>query len=144
VRDAIMTAFRMLNDGDADGFAAQVRRVFAPEAAIELPQGSMTTEAALQSWLAWLTAFPGGRFDTRVFADGPGRLVLDETITGQHGGALPLPDGSSLPPTGLDVRLRSVTLVEHDGSRVTAWRAYYDQAALTAQLTPPGVGATAG
>lgn len=64
-----------------------------------------------------------------------GDLVCDEwTLTGTNTGPLPLPDGSTLAPTGKRVELRGCDIAAVEGSHVISHRMYFDNVDFLNQL----------
>ncbi len=73
-----------------------------------------------------------------------GDLFADEwTFEGTHTGALPLPDGSEVPPTGKRLKIRGMELVQMRDGKIVVDNLYYDNMAVLAQLglVPEGAAA---
>lgn len=83
--------------------------------------------------LAYLTAFPDGRFDVRHSHEAGDTIIVEGVYRGTQTGPLEGP-GGTIPPTGRELavpycdvlRVRDGKLVEH--------RVYWDQATFMAQL----------
>jgi ketosteroid isomerase-like protein len=59
---------------------------------------------------------------------------VEWTVTMTHTGALSLPDGTAVEPTGERVTLHGVTVAQFDDARICALRQYWDEMSLFEQL----------
>jgi steroid delta-isomerase-like uncharacterized protein len=85
-------------------------------------------------WKGWAQAFPDskGTVDRNLVS---GNTVVQEvTWRGTHRGALAMPGGHSIPPTGRQFELRACIVADVDGELVSQMRQYFDLATLLRQL----------
>ena len=107
----------------------------------------------VQAWSPWLTAGSAedlaAEFERRdgTFSDieldvapldvGGDFACAEWTVTMTHSGALALPDGGVVEPTGAHVTLNGVTVAEFQGDRICAFRQYCDELTILEQLGLP-------
>jgi steroid delta-isomerase-like uncharacterized protein len=61
------------------------------------------------------------------------RLALELRVTGHHTGTMVTPQGE-LPPTGNEVLVESVDVIQVRDGRIVTWHAYYDPIPFLTQL----------
>ena len=68
------------------------------------------------------------------------RVAIRARFRGTHSGELPMPDGSSIPPTGRSVDIEGIDIIQaNDEGLAVKHRGIYDQARMMQQLGPmPG------
>ena len=84
----------------------------------------------------YVERYNAGDLDTvmDLYADDAVQLMPDGFFEGTHTGALPLPDGSEVPPTGKRLKIRGMELVQMRDGKIVVDNLYYDNMALLAQL----------
>jgi steroid delta-isomerase-like uncharacterized protein len=94
-------------------------------------EGADETVAA---WKGWAQAFPDSKasFD-QIHVAGDATVVLELTWRGTHKGQLETPMGS-IPPTGKQIEIRAVAIVELKGEKARTQRHFFDMATLLRQL----------
>lgn len=104
-------------------------------AVVVTPDGTFEGQNAIREFVGiQLEAFPD--LDLRVH----NRLVVDSTVieestfTGTHDGPLPLPDGTTLPPTGRRVSQRVADVAVYENGRIVRQHLYYDRGEVLEQL----------
>ena len=111
-----------------------LEELISPDAAITIPGSGTVTRDELPAVLeAWLAGFPDMHHETiEVIEDGhQGWLRLRVTAT--HTGDFVTPAGT-IPATGKPVEIISCDVVTAEDDRITGWNAYFNSAALMAQL----------
>lgn len=117
--------------------AAALERLWTEDAAILVPGGGPLRGG--RDWAAYQDvlwrACPDARMELH-FAGRVGRAVVQEgTLHGTHTGALALPDGTVVPPTGRAIVVRYVEIFWTDDSeRVERVHLYADRLELLEQL----------
>ena len=103
--------------------------------AITPDQGEIRGREQIVQYLkAFVDAFPNLRYES-LHAHESGNTAIDEGfVVGTHTQPLPMPDGESLPPTGKQIRLRSVDVATVEHGEVTSHRFYFDQMEFLGQL----------
>jgi steroid delta-isomerase-like uncharacterized protein len=90
-----------------------------------------------------LTAFPDARYTVASFVE-QGDSFADEWIfTGTNDGPFRLPDGTEVPPTGKQVEIKGMELVQLRDGKIVVDNLYYDFMAALTQLGLVPEGATA-
>ena len=129
VMDRLMAA---MESKDKDALAG----CYAADAVLDTPdQGEITGRAAIADYyFHFWEAMPDVRYEF-VDKHEAGNVAIDEGfVTGTNTGALNLPTGGTLPPTGRQVRVRSCDVARVEAGVITAYRAYFDQMELLGQL----------
>ncbi len=72
--------------------------------------------------------------DIRSLNSTGNRVVAEWRLDADHTGPLVLDDEVTLPPTGRHVHLGGATFAEFDGDKISSFRTYFDEMALTEQL----------
>jgi len=91
-------------------------------------------DQTIAAWKGWAQAFPDskGSFDQTHVA-GDDTVLLELTWRGTHKGQLETPMGS-IPPTGKQIEVRAVAIVELKGEKARTQRHFFDMATLLRQL----------
>jgi predicted ester cyclase len=127
--------FATLDRGDVEAFKAIVRDGFTPDAeTVEVVGTFHGPDEVLPYWIGYTEAFSNVRHEFRTVVEQPNLVVYALLMTGDNTGPIPAPDGTLIPPTGRHVELPHVTVVNHDGDRISGWRTYMDQLGLMAQF----------
>jgi ketosteroid isomerase-like protein len=129
-----MRALRASVTGDADA----VEGLYTPD---------------VQGWSPWMTAgsaedvaaeferrdgtFSGIELELAPLDVGGDYACVEWTVTMTHAGALTLPDGAVLEPSGARVTFNGATVAEFQGDRICAFRQYCDELAILEQLGLP-------
>lgn len=129
VMDRLMAA---MESKDKDALAG----CYAADAVLGTPdQGEITGRAAIANYyFHFWEAMPDVRYELADQHEA-GNVAIDEGfVTGTNTGALNLPGGGTLPPTGRQVRVRSCDVASVEDGLITSYRAYFDQMELLGQL----------
>ena len=119
------------NAGDLD----TVMDLYADDTVQLMPDGFFEGKAAIRERLARDLETCSDIAHTVLSFLEQGDLFADEwTFEGTHTGALPLPDGSEVPPTGKRLKIRGMELVQMRDGKIVVDNLYYDNMALLAQL----------
>lgn len=118
--------------GDLDAF----REVYDKDVVVTTPDAG--TLHGIEAFLEWNMAFVGA-FSERDYRSEreleTGETAIDQgEFIGTHTGPLELPDGTSLPPTGKQIRMRGADIATVSGGKIVRHDFYFDQADLAAQL----------
>ncbi len=135
----LMTAwFRAMNDRDEGG----MRSVMAPDFHYERP-GTVVdgAEETIAFFKAEWAVFPDGRLDVQKVISSGDHVVTECTWTTTHTVPFPLPDGSTIPPTGRKGVLPCATIAEARDGLLVSNRAYWDNLDMFTQLGWPLPGA---
>ncbi len=122
--------FQALNSGDVDAAVS----LLSDDVEFGSPAGTIKGSAEVRQFLqGYQLAFPEARFAiSAVF--GSGQTAAHEgTYSGTNSGPLTSPSGE-IPATGKYASVPFVTVLETDGERITAHRAYWDQMGFMGQL----------
>lgn len=126
------------NEGDLNG----VMDLYAEDAVQNMPDGTFEGRSAIHERLAReLDAFPDVIHTVRSFVE-QGDLFADEwTFAGTQTAPFMLPDGTELPPTGRQVEIKGMELVQVRDGKIVVNTLYYDNMAALVQLglVPEGV-----
>jgi ketosteroid isomerase-like protein len=110
--------------------------MYAPDSVAVTPdQGEVRgREQIVQYLMQFADAFPDLRYES-LHAHESGNTAIDEGfVVGTHTQPLPMPGGESLPPTGKQIRVRSVDVATVEDGVVTSHRFYFDQMEFLGQL----------
>jgi limonene-1,2-epoxide hydrolase len=133
--DKLHEGFARIDAQDLEGFRAAVREAFAEDAEIVEPMGTgRGPDQALAMWEPFITAFSNSRHQFLTEVEVDGCQVIELCFTGDNTGAMAMPDGTALPPTGRSVSLSNAVIVRTDNGRVVSWHSYFDQMAFLQQL----------
>jgi len=122
--------FQALNSGDVEAAVS----LLSDDVEFGSPAGTIKGSAEVRQFLqGYQLAFPEARFAiSAVF--GSGQTAAHEgTYSGTNSGPLTSPSGE-IPATGKYASVPFVTVLETDGERITAHRAYWDQMGFMGQL----------
>jgi steroid delta-isomerase-like uncharacterized protein len=81
-----------------------------------------------------LIAFPDAKYVVDSFAEDGDKFADEWTFTGTNMGPFRLPDGSEIPPTGKQVEIKGMELVEVRDGKIVVDNLYYDFMASVVQL----------
>lgn len=119
------------NAGDLDG----VMDLYAEDAVQIMPDGTYEGWTAVRDRLAQeLDGFAELNHTVRSFVEQGDTFADEWTFTGTHTGPFLLPDGSQLPPTGKQVEIRGMELVQVRDGKIVVDNLYYDSMAVLVQL----------
>jgi steroid delta-isomerase-like uncharacterized protein len=119
------------NAGDLDA----VMDLYAEDAVQLMPDGTFEGRSAIRERLAQeLNGFSDVAHRVESFVEQGDAFADEWTFVGTHTGAVALPDGSQLPPTGKRVEIRGMELVQVRDGRIVIDNLYYDNMAVLAQL----------
>jgi steroid delta-isomerase-like uncharacterized protein len=79
-------------------------------------------------------AFPDARYTISRAIESGSSVALEGVYSATHTGTLRMPDGTELAATGRHVSVPFVTLFDVKGDKISSHRAYWDVAAVMAQL----------
>jgi pimeloyl-ACP methyl ester carboxylesterase/predicted ester cyclase len=128
------------NAGDLDA----VMDLYAEDAVQIMPEGTFEGRSAIRERLARdLVACPDIAWTVLSFVEQGDTFADEWSFVATHTGPFQLPDGSELPPTGKQVELRGMELVEVRDGKIVVDNLYYDNMAVQAQLGLIPEGATA-
>lgn len=113
-----------------------LRGLYAPDVVASTPDaGTLHGVDALLEWNAALDeAFPDARFELTAGHEAGDCAIDQGDVIGTHTGPLRLPDGSSIAPSGKQVRMRSVDVATVRDGKIVKHDFYYDQLDLLTQL----------
>jgi steroid delta-isomerase-like uncharacterized protein len=121
----------LYNAGDLDG----VMDLYAHDAVQIMPDGTFEGRDVIGERLAKeLTAFPDLHHRVISFVEQDDAFADEWVFVGTHNGPLLLPDGTELPPTGKQIEVRGMELVELRDGKIVVDNLYYDNLAVAAQL----------
>jgi steroid delta-isomerase-like uncharacterized protein len=130
----------LYNAGDLDG----VMDLYAHDAVQIMPDGTFEGRDVIGERLAKeLTAFPDLHHRVISFVEQDDAFADEWVFVGTHNGPLLLPDGTELPPTGKQIEVRGMELVELRDGKIVVDNLYYDFMAAVSQLglVPEGAAA---
>ena len=131
-REQADTGFAAFNAHDVSALAAFYR----PDVVLVTPDAGELKgrEQAVEYQRGFIQGFPDGKAEVVAKHDS-GDTTIDEWVFhGTHTGALPLPTGETLPPTGRRVAVRGIDVMTHTRGGVASHRMYFDQVELLTQL----------
>ena len=126
---------RMTEAMMSQDFAA-LGEIYASDAVAVTPdQGEVRGREPIVQYLKqFIEAFPDLQYES-LHAHESGNTAIDEgLVVGTNTQPLPMPNGDSLPPTGKQIRIRSVDVVTVDNGAVVSHRFYFDQMEFLGQL----------
>ncbi len=113
-----------------------LRGLYAADVVATTPDvGTLHGIDALMQWNdALVEAFPDMSYELTA-AHEAGDCAIDQgDVIGTHTGAFRLPDGGSIPPTGKQVRMRSVDMATVRDGKIVRHDFYFDQLDMLTQL----------
>ena len=131
LRDLAEQGFQLYNAGDVEGLV----NLYTEDATLVTPWGTFEGRAAIhEAWSRDKAAFPDGTLTLDVLVEQGDTLADEWTIIGTHTGPLVMPDGTELPPTGKQIELKGMELVQLRGGKIAVHRLYWDNMAVAGQL----------
>ncbi len=131
LRDLAEQGFQLYNAGDVEGLV----NLYTEDATLVTPWGTFEGRAAIhEAWRRDKAAFPDGTLTLDVLVEQGDTLADEWTIVGTHTGPLVMPDGTELPPTGKQIELKGMELVQLRGGKIAVHRLYWDNMAVAGQL----------
>lgn len=113
-----------------------VANLFAKDAVAHTPDGGELhgRDAIADYWQQMTDAMPGARYESLASFE-VGDTAIDEGVfSGTNTGPLALPDGTSIPATHKDIRMRGVDFATVRDGQITSYRLYFDQLDFLDQL----------
>ncbi|WP_338896682.1 nuclear transport factor 2 family protein [Streptomyces sp. TG1A-60] len=113
-----------------------IANLFAEDAVAYTPDGGEIhgRENIAEYWRQMTNAVPEATFES-LAAFEVGDTAVDEGIfSGRNTGPLAFPDGTSIPATQKDIRLRGVDFATVQDGQITSYRLYFDQLEFLGQL----------
>jgi predicted ester cyclase len=121
----------LYNAGDLDG----VMDLYAEDSTQLMPDGFFDGRSAIRDRLSQeLTAFSEIAHRYVSYVEGGDAFADEFVFVGTHTGAVVLPDGTELPPTGRRVEVQGMELVKVRDGKIVVDNLYYDNFAVAAQL----------
>lgn len=131
LRDLAEQGFQLYNAGDVEGLV----HLYTEDATLVTPWGTFEGRAAIhEAWRRDKAAFPDGTLTLDVLVEQGDTLADEWTIVGTHTGPLVMPDGTELPPTGKQIELKGMELVQLRGGKIAVHCLYWDNMAVAGQL----------
>ncbi|MCC9708930.1 ester cyclase [Streptomyces sp. MNU76] len=113
-----------------------IGNLFAEDAVAHTPDGGELhgRDAIAEYWRQMTDAVPEARFESLSSFE-VGDTAIDEGIySGTNTGPLAFPDGTSIPATHRNIRIRGVDFATVRDGRITSYRLYFDQLEFMNQL----------
>ncbi|WP_328223810.1 ester cyclase [Streptomyces sp. NBC_00310] len=113
-----------------------IANLFAEDAVAHTPDGGelQGRDAIGEYWRQMTDAVPEATFES-ITSYEVGDTAVDEGIySGRNTGPLEFPDGTSLPATQKDIRIRGVDFATVRDGQITSYRLYFDQLEFLNQL----------
>jgi steroid delta-isomerase-like uncharacterized protein len=134
-----MSAYRELLDRYVERYNASdldgVMDLYADDAVQIMPDGIYEGWSAVRARLAQeLEGFTELNHTVRSFIEQGDTFADEWTFVGTHTGPFRLPDGKELPPTGKQVEIRGMEVVQVRDGKIILNALYYDNLASMAQL----------
>lgn len=130
--DIVTRYFEALSTGDVEGAVALI----ANDADFRIPMGPIPDRASIRTFLTGFdAAFPEASYRIDTLLESTASVAAEGIYAGTHNGPLPLPDGSSLAPTGREVSLPFVTMFRIVRGSIVSHRPYWDMRDFLGQLT---------
>lgn len=115
-RDLVEHAFEVYNSGDVDAFAD----LYAEDAVLNFPDEAVRGRDAIRrNWAEQRAGFPDSHIHSDLLVV-EGDTVADEfTFTGTNTEPMPMPDGTTMAPTGRHIEMKGMQLMQmRDGKMV--------------------------
>jgi steroid delta-isomerase-like uncharacterized protein len=130
--EVVTRYFEALSTGDVEAAVALV----AQDADFRTPMGLIPDREAVRAFLAGFdAAFPEASYRIDTVIESTASVAAEGLYAGTHNGPLPLPDGSSLAPTGREVSTPFVTMFRVVRGQIVSHRPYWNVTDFLAQLT---------
>ncbi|MDQ1444344.1 MAG: hypothetical protein QOI20_808 [Acidimicrobiaceae bacterium] len=124
-------AISAYNQGELQAFCA----LYADNAVLSAPDGTYIGRAAItEMWRGTRESFPDAKLTITLTVDDGTCVVSEWTHYAINTGPLTLPDGTTVPATGMPVEISGMDVVEVRNGQIVAHRLYYDNMAVLAQL----------
>ncbi|MGW1671782.1 ester cyclase [Streptomyces sp. NPDC002324] len=110
--------------------------LFAEDAVAHTPDGGELhgRDAIGEYWRQMTDAVPEARYESLASFE-VGDTAIDEGIfSGRNTGPMAFPDGTTLPATQRDIRMRGVDFATVRDGQITSYRLYFDQLDFLNQL----------
>jgi ketosteroid isomerase-like protein len=113
-----------------------LRDLYAPDAVGMTPDAGTLhgVEAIIDYSRTMVEAFSEMSYDYEATFETEDRAIDQGAMVGTHTGPLRLPDGSSIPPTGKQLRVRAIDVVRVENGRIVRHDFYFDQLEMLSQL----------
>jgi predicted ester cyclase len=85
-------------------------------------------------WRQFIDGFPDGRWEEISKVESGNKAVDEGYFIGTNTGALLLPTGESMEPTGKQVKIRSVDIATVENGKITEHHLYFDELDFQRQL----------
>jgi predicted ester cyclase len=125
-----------VTDAILGGNVEALRDLYSPEAVGTSPDSGTLhgIDAIIDYNRAMVEAFSDMSYDYEATYETEDRAVDQGTMVGTHTGPLRLPDGSSIPPTGKQLRVRAIDVAKVEDGRIVRHDFYFDQLEMLSQL----------
>jgi ketosteroid isomerase-like protein len=129
VMDRLTTA---MGEKDKEALA----RCYAANAVVHTPdQGELRGREAITGYFFELwNAMPDVRYEHLQRYDAGDAAIDEGVVAGTNTGALVMPSGETLQPTGKQLRIRTCDVARVEGGEITSHHMYFDQVEFLAQL----------
>jgi steroid delta-isomerase-like uncharacterized protein len=130
--EVVTRYFEALSTGDVDGAVDLI----ADDADFRTPMGPIADRDGVRAFLSGFdAAFPEASYRIDTVLESRASVAAEGLYAGTHNGPLPLPDGSTLAPTGREVSTPFVTMFRVVHGRIVSHRPYWNVTDFLAQLT---------
>lgn len=130
-RQSVEEAVRRYNAGKVH----EMLPTYAQDAVEILPTGTFTGLRAIAERLQnHIQAFPGTQMRPRSWVEDGDTVVLEYDWVATHAGALSLPDGTEMTPTGREVTVPVVSVFRVVDGKCVEHRMVFDQMSVMMQL----------
>lgn len=118
--------------GDLDTF----REIYDPNVVVTTPDaGELHGVEAFIDWnRAFVDAFSERSYNSERALEVDDAAIDQGEFVGTHTNTLELPDGQSIPPTGKQIRIRSIDIATVSDGKIVRHDIYFDQLDLLTQL----------
>lgn len=131
-RELMDRATRAVFGNDLDA----LRACYAPDVVFTAPD--IGTGHGVDNLVAWMvefqTAIPDMAYETTRELETDNCAIDQGYVTGTNTGPITMPDGSTLPPTGKSVRLRTLDVATVENGLIGKHDFYFDQMEFLTQL----------
>ncbi|EMF56922.1 MULTISPECIES: nuclear transport factor 2 family protein [Streptomyces] len=113
-----------------------IANLFAEDAVAHTPDAGEIhgRDEIAEYWRQMTDAVPGATYESLASFE-VGDTAIDEGVySGRNSGPLAFPDGTTLPATQRDIRMRGVDFATVRDGRITSYRLYFDQLDFLNQL----------
>lgn len=108
---------------------------YAPEAVLVAPEGTFKGRSQIAEFFrSWTEPWSDMVFETSTKASWGDRAIDEWTCRATNTGAIPLPTGETVPPTGNRVAVRGADICTVRDGAIVEHHVYYDQVELLGQL----------